>query len=661
MNERIEKAYAQRPKRWVFELSVAVIVTALIVWSATAVETSGTTQNGGKIALNILSGIFHPDTGLLFNLTVQGVPYLLLETVCIAFLGTVVGAVISIPLAFLSASNLAPKPIAFIGRIIIMAVRTVPAFIYGLMFIRVTGPGAFAGLLTMSLCSVGMVSKMYIEAIEDLDVRVLESLDAAGCGESSGLLNLAAQIDKNGNTLVLDGGDSLQGTPLVQYYLAHADEFPHHPVAEAFNAMGCDYFTLGNHDFNFGYDALRAYLCAMDGVCLCANVQDLGGALPLLPETVHTLKNGLRIGITGIVTDYVNVWEQPQNLKKLRITEAFDAARAACARLRPICDICVCIYHGGFEEDLHTGAVLSGSGENLACRIARELDFDLLLTGHQHMPVESVRIGGTFAVQPPANAGRYLQVEAAVRDGGAEFSARLLPVGGIHREQPYRRLLPLEQAAQRWLDEPVGHLEQAIPPEEKLRAALHGSAVAALFNQVQLSHTGADISCTSLGNEPAGLAASVTMRAITAAYLFSNTLVVLEITEEILRALLERCASYFTLENGTPRVSDAFLAPKVEHYNYDFFAGISYQFDLRQPVGRRLTRLSRLDGTPLGPGPLRLCTSNYRATGTGGYDALRICPVLWRGSVEMPELVAEYVRANSPVSLPCNGRMEAIW
>ena len=387
---------------------------------------------------------------------------------------------------------------------------------------------------------------------------------AAGCGESSGLLNLAAQIDKNGNTLVLDGGDSLQGTPLVQYYLAHADEFPHHPVAEAFNAMGCDYFTLGNHDFNFGYDALRAYLCAMDGVCLCANVQDLGGALPLLPETVHTLKNGLRIG-------------------------------------------------------------------------------------------------GTFAVQPPANAGRYLQVEAAVRDGGAEFSARLLPVGGIHREQPYRRLLPLEQAVQRWLDEPVGHLEQAIPPEEKLRAALHGSAVAALFNQVQLSHTGADISCTSLGNEPAGLAASVTMRAITAAYLFSNTLVVLEITEEILRALLERCASYFTLENGMPRVSDAFLAPKVEHYNYDFFAGISYQFDLRQPVGRRLTRLSRLDGTPLGPGPLRLCTSNYRATGTGGYDALRTCPVLWRGSVEMPELVAEYVRANSPVSLPCNGRMEAIW
>ena len=181
MNNRIEAAYEQRPRRWVFELAVALVVAALLIWSGTAVETAGTTQSGATIAWNILAGIFHPDTDLLFNFTTQGVPYLLLETVCIAFLGTIVGAIISIPLAFLSASNLTPKPVAFLGRIIIMAIRTVPAFVYGLMFIRVTGPGAFAGLLTMSLCSVGMVSKMYIEAIEDLDVRVLESLDAAGC------------------------------------------------------------------------------------------------------------------------------------------------------------------------------------------------------------------------------------------------------------------------------------------------------------------------------------------------------------------------------------------------------------------------------------------------------------------------------------------------
>ena len=151
MNERIKKAYASAPKTWVWQLLAAFIVACLLAWSGTAVKVSNPTGNGLEVAGNILSGIFHPSTKLLFTFGTNGVPYLLLETFCIAFLGTVVGAVISLPLSFLSASNLVPKGVAFIG------------------------------LLTMSLCSIGMVSKMFIESIEDLDKRILESLDAAGC------------------------------------------------------------------------------------------------------------------------------------------------------------------------------------------------------------------------------------------------------------------------------------------------------------------------------------------------------------------------------------------------------------------------------------------------------------------------------------------------
>ena len=100
---------------------------------------------------------------------------------------------------------------------------------------------------------------------------------ASNSPENAGLLNLASQVEKDGNTLVLDGGDALQGTPLTQYYLEHRGEY---------------------HDFNFGYEALREYLEAMDGVCLCTNVEDLGGQLRIRPWAVHTLDNGLRIGIT---------------------------------------------------------------------------------------------------------------------------------------------------------------------------------------------------------------------------------------------------------------------------------------------------------------------------------------------------------------------------
>ena len=466
---------------------------------------------------------------------------------------------------------------------------------------------------------------------------------AANRPEASGLLNMAAQIEKDGDTLVLDGGDSLQGTPLVQYYLEHRAHWPLHPVAVAFNAMGLDYFTLGNHDFNFGYEALEAFLGAMRGQCLCANVQDLGGRLPLKPWAVRTLANGLRVGVTGIVTDYVNVWEQPQNLEQLRITDAFEAARAAREALRPECDVCVCIYHGGFEEELATGRLLSDSGENVACRIARELDFDLLLTGHQHMAVEGVRLANTWAVQPPANAGVCLLVEGRREGENTRFASRFIPAGETHSAQPYEALLTLEKAVQNWLDEPIGALQSPIPPEEKLDA------------------TGADVSCTSLGNDPVGLASPVTMRSITAAYLFANTLVVLEVTEKVIRAALERCAEYFTLENGVPRVSDMFLRPKIEHYNYDFYAGISYIFDLRRPVGDRVVSLTLPDGSPLGAHKYRLVTSNYRATGTGGYDVLRNCRVLWRGGTEMPDLTARYLRSHSPLYISKHGEMHVLW
>ncbi|MDO4264995.1 MAG: phosphonate ABC transporter, permease protein PhnE [Eubacteriales bacterium] len=181
ISREIQAAYEKEPKRFAVNLGIALVIVALLAWSSSTVEIAASGLDGMKIAIGILNGIFHPDTELLFNPTTQGVGYLLLETVCIAFLGTIVGAVLAVPLAFLSATNIVPKPVAVLFRVFIMAIRTIPAFVYGLMFIRVTGPGAFAGLLTMSLCSIGMLCKMYVEYIEDMDTRILESLDASGC------------------------------------------------------------------------------------------------------------------------------------------------------------------------------------------------------------------------------------------------------------------------------------------------------------------------------------------------------------------------------------------------------------------------------------------------------------------------------------------------
>lgn len=177
----IEQQLSAAPRNRLYLMSIAAIVAALFLWSLTAVNFNDIEQSGVKIAKNIINGLTHPDPALLFNVSKQSVLYLLVETLAIAFLGTLVGAVMAVPLAFLAASNVVPKPVSWLTRLLLISIRTIPALVYGLMFIRVTGPGPFAGVLTVGLTSIGMLAKLYVDAIEELDTRVLESMTSLGC------------------------------------------------------------------------------------------------------------------------------------------------------------------------------------------------------------------------------------------------------------------------------------------------------------------------------------------------------------------------------------------------------------------------------------------------------------------------------------------------
>lgn len=177
----IEKQLYGGPKNTRYLLTIAIVLTLLFVWSLSAINTKNIEQSGLEIATSIISGILQPDTSLLFNFTSQGVMYLLIETMAIAFLGTIAGSFLAIPLAFLSASNVVPRPIAWLTRMLLIVIRTVPALVYGLMFIRVTGKGAFAGVLTIALISIGMLAKLFVDAIEELDTSILESMTSIGC------------------------------------------------------------------------------------------------------------------------------------------------------------------------------------------------------------------------------------------------------------------------------------------------------------------------------------------------------------------------------------------------------------------------------------------------------------------------------------------------
>ncbi|WP_313151607.1 bifunctional metallophosphatase/5'-nucleotidase [Lacrimispora sp.] len=472
-----------------------------------------------------------------------------------------------------------------------------------------------------------------------------------------GLLNCISNFRKDGNTLVFDGGDTLQGAPFATYITSRKEAVPEmNPIARVYNAAGYDAVVPGNHDFNFGYECLAEYFQALQGICLCANVEDLEGKARISRSHVFTLENGLRLGVAGIVTDYVNVWEQPEHLDKIRITDAFEAAAEELQKLKSQADVTICIYHGGYECDLDKGMVLSTTGENVGCRILKELDYDILLTAHQHMSVPGRELFGTHTLQLAPNAVQYACLDIRLENGKVSVNSSICPAGEVHGKEPYESLLPLEEAVQEWLDVDIGRLKEPVPEKNKLEMALHGSAIADFFNQVQLEYSGADISCVGLGNSPISLPDHVTMRDMVRVYPFSNTLVVLEINEESLKKALERCAEYFTLKDGNIEISDVFLKPKVEHYNYDYFAGITFEADLKEPVGKRVKKIL-YKGAPLGDRSLSLCMSDYRASGTGGYDVYRECRVIKRIGTEVPQMALEYMRKHSEVEIRKNGGM----
>ena len=176
----VEEMYEAQPHHLVRNIIIFAIVLILVIWSRSGIDFNGVSQ-GVKIAQGTIYGLVHPDWKQFTDMTETGILYLMFQTIAIAILGTLFGGILAIPVSFLASNNIVPRPVAVIFRVLILLIRTIPSLVWALMWIRVTGPGAACGVITQSVCSIGMISKMYITAIEDLDTRILESLDAMGC------------------------------------------------------------------------------------------------------------------------------------------------------------------------------------------------------------------------------------------------------------------------------------------------------------------------------------------------------------------------------------------------------------------------------------------------------------------------------------------------
>ena len=177
-------------------------------------------------------------------------------------------------------------------------------------------------------------------------------------------------------------------------------------------------------------------------------------------------------------------------------------------------------------------------------------------------------------------------------------------------------------------------------------------AIANFFNQVQLEASGAQISVTSLSNNISGFTKEIKCRDILVNYPFPNTLKTVLVDRKVLKQALERCAEYFVvLSDGSLSVSEAFLKPVEQHFNYDYFSGVEVQMDVRRALGQRVTSI-RYNGEELeDETELTLCMNSYRASGAGGYPFYTGCRVVKELNKDISELIMDYVTQHDEIKI----------
>lgn len=161
-------------------LGLVLLLLVAFTWNRTEFDIGLLVSKSDQIG-RVLSGFTHPNLSSLVD------PVLLktLETIYIAVLGTTLGALIAIPVSFIAARNLMRRNrlgtvVYFVVRFLLSIIRAVPTLVWAIMFVIIVGIGPFPGVLAITLFSVGLIAKLFSEAIEAIDWGQVDALTATG-------------------------------------------------------------------------------------------------------------------------------------------------------------------------------------------------------------------------------------------------------------------------------------------------------------------------------------------------------------------------------------------------------------------------------------------------------------------------------------------------
>ncbi len=477
---------------------------------------------------------------------------------------------------------------------------------------------------------------------------------------NEGLARVASRIaairKETPNVLLLDAGDTIQGTP-VEFLHAKRPESGPDPMSAAMSAVRYDAMAVGNHEFNFGLAVLRKAQKEASFPWLSANTRNADGSAAF-PEYIVKTVAGVKIGVLGMTTPNIPNWEPERNRPGLTWEDPVVTARRLVPVLREKekCDFVAILIHSGPELDLKTGEPDGTDAENRVVAVSKVPGIDLLLTGHTHRRIPLTRLNGVPMIQPGRWGDVLARVDVTFTRGPegwtvATVAGELLPSDATVSLDPAVVAIatPHDRAARAYLDEKIAVADGDFPGA---RARLEDSALLDFVSDTMLRATGADLAMTSLlpGRFEGWPKGPISVRQVYGLYPYENQLVAVEIDGTTLKACLERAAEFYgasSWEGGR-----LVLRPKENMipYNFDVVQGATYRIDPTGPVGGRVKDLS-FHGRPVAPGDrFTLAVNSYRAQGSGGYAALKGARVVKDIPDEIRELVIARLKKLGHVS-----------
>lgn len=439
------------------------------------------------------------------------------------------------------------------------------------------------------------------------------------------------------STILIDGGDILQGEPTA-YYFNNNTQDGKHSVADMCNFIGYDVGVIGNHDLETGHKVFDNFVEACNYPILGANVISNETGLPYFEPYTILRRSGIKIAVIGFITPAIPHWIPKQIWSDLHFEDICESAKKWVAHVKEVeePDFIVGLFHSGMNEGIITPDYKENAVEETASSVS---GFDLILYGHDHASnmaeVENPEGRDILCVNPGCYAHSVAEVLISFslnKDNivtGHKTECQLHYIGTIsntsstdfkrHFSQEFRQI-------RAFASEKIGTFTESININD---AYFGSSAYIDLIQSLQLSVSKADISFAAPLFFNASIeAGDVKVCNLFDLYRFEDHLYTILLTGKEIKNYLEMSYAYWTNQMTNENDSLLLLQPMKNNpnrmgfknfiFNFDSAAGIKYTVDVTKPEGEKINIECMSNGKAFSYDELyTVAMTAYRANGGG--------------------------------------------